>query len=68
MFRDRRLPLDARARVEGVWLVDVSADTVEICREPAGRRYGSMRVAARGERIAALVFPDVSLAVTDRVG
>jgi Uma2 family endonuclease len=63
-----KLPLYARARVEEVWLVDVSADTVEICREPVGRRYRSARIAARGEQIAALALPDVSLAVTDLVG
>jgi Uma2 family endonuclease len=70
VYRDRRvkLPLYARARVEEGWLVDVSADTVEICREPIGRRYRSTRVVARGEQIAALAFPDVSLAVTDLLG
>jgi len=70
VYRDRsvKLPLYARARVPEVWLVDVSLDTVEICREPVGRRYRSTRVAARGEQIAPLAFPDVSLAVTDLVG
>ena len=70
VYRDRRvkLPLYARARVGEVWLVDVSVDTVEICREPVGRRYRSTRVAARGERIAPLAFPDVPLAVTDLLG
>jgi Uma2 family endonuclease len=68
--RDRRvkLPLYARARVAEVWLVDVSTDTVEICRDPVGRRYRSARVAARGDQIAPLVFPDMTLAVTDLVG
>ena len=70
VYRDRRvkLPLYARARVAEVWLVDVSADTVEICREPVGRRYRSVRVAARGEQIAPLAFPDVPFAVTDLIG
>lgn len=70
VYRDRRikLPLYARARVAEVWLVDVSVDTVEICRKPVGRRYRSARIAARGEQIAPLAFPDVSLAVTDLVG
>ena len=70
VYRDRRvkLPLYARARVSEVWLVDVSADTLEICRDPVGRRYRSARVATRGEQIAPLAFPDVSFAVTDLLG
>jgi Uma2 family endonuclease len=70
VYRDRRvkLPLYARARVAEVWLVDVSTDTVEICRDPVGRRYRSARVAAPGEQIAPLAFPDVPLAVTDLLG
>ena len=63
-----KLPLYARARIAEVWLVDVSADTVEICQELVGRRYRSARVAARGEQIAPLAFPDVPLAVTDLLG
>jgi Uma2 family endonuclease len=70
VYRDRRvkLPLYARARVADVWLVDVSADTVEICRDPVGRRYRSARVATRGDQIAPLAFPDVPFAVTDLLG
>ena len=70
MYRDRRvtLPLYARARVSEVWLVYVSADTVEICREPVGRRYRSAQVATRGEQITPLAFPDVPFAVTDLLG
>jgi Uma2 family endonuclease len=70
VYRDRRvkLPLYARACVAEVWLVDVSTDTVEIWRDPVGRRYRSARVAARGEQIAPLAFPDLPLAVTDLLG
>ena len=70
VYRDRhvKLPLYARARVAEVWLVDVSTDTVETWRGPVGRRYRSTRVAARGEQIAPLAFPDVPLAVTDLLG
>ena len=70
VYRDRRvkLPLYARARVSEVWLVDVSVDTVEICRDPVGRRYRSVHVAARGEQIEPLAFPDVPFTVTELLG
>ncbi len=68
--RDRRvkLPLYARAGVTEVWLVDVSADTVEICRDPVGRRYKSRQVAGRGEEIRALALPDLAFRVAELVG
>ena len=55
VYRDRRvkLPLYARARVSEVWLVDVSVDTVEICRTPSGAATAvcaSLHEASRSHR------------------
>ena len=67
---DRRvkLPLYSRAGLAEVWLVDVTADTIEICRDPAGRRYRDRRMVTRGEQVSPLAFPDLVLDVVDLIG
>src|SRR2546426_5726862 len=41
--------LYARAGVPEGWLVDLEADRVEVCREPADGRYTSIRLVSRGD-------------------
>lgn len=67
---DRRvkLPLYARAGLAELWLVDLTADSVETLRDPAGGQYRDRRVASRGAAVAPLAFPDLSLAVTVLLG
>jgi len=67
MSRWQRAPR-LRTGANFLTLYDVSADTVEICRDPVGRRYRSARVATRGDQIAPLTFPDAPFAVTDLLG
>jgi Uma2 family endonuclease len=57
----------ARAGVPEYWIVNLRDDCVEVRREPEpdARRYGSVRIARRGERIELVGLPGVSVAVDD---
>ena len=59
--RDIKVPLYARAGILEVWLVDLSANRIEVYREPAGGAYASVQWVARGDTIAPLRFPDAKL-------
>ncbi|HSH60178.1 MAG TPA: Uma2 family endonuclease [Acidimicrobiales bacterium] len=59
--REHKLPLYARAGVREVWLVDLPAGTVEVCRRPEGAVYQSVRLAGPDERLAPEAFPETSL-------
>ena len=67
---DRRdkMPRYARAGIPETWLVDLPGNAIEIYREPAGDRYADVRTARRGETIAPLAFPDLTLAVDEILG
>ena len=67
---DRRvkIPLYARAGVAEVWLVDLTAERIEIFREPSGGRYGSVVRMDRGANLSPLAFPDLALVVDDLLG
>lgn len=67
---DRRvkLPLYGTSGVTELWLVDVTADTITVCREPFGQGYRNVRTYRRGDHIAPLAFPDRAVAVTDILG
>ena len=57
----------AAAGIPEYWIVNLHDDCVEIRREPEpdARRYASVRVARRGERIELVGLPGVSVAVDD---
>ena len=67
---DRRvkIPLYARVGVQEVWLLDLTTQRLEVCREPLGDRYGSVRILGRGQRVSPDAFPDVFVNVADLVG
>lgn len=67
---DRRvkIPLYARVGVSEVWLLDLTTQRLEVCREPLGDRYGSVRILGRDQRVSPDAFPDVSVNVADLVG
>ncbi len=67
---DRRvkIPLYARVGVQEVWLVDLTTARLEVRRQPLSDRYGSVRVPARGQRVAPGAFPDLSVDVADLMG
>jgi Uma2 family endonuclease len=67
---DRRvkIALYARVGVAEVWLVDLTTDRVERYHAPHGDRYRDATVAARGQRLTPLAFPDVTVTVEDLIG
>jgi len=67
---DRRvkIPLYARAGIGEVWLLDLTAEGVEVFRAPSPGRYSDVTRLGRGARLAPLAFPDLSLVVDDLIG
>lgn len=67
---DRRVkaPLYARAGVPELWLHDIGADTLTVCREPGPDGYQSVATLCRGDRVAPLAFPGRAIAVDDLLG
>ncbi len=61
--RRHKLPLYAAAGLAEVWLIDLTAAVVEVCRQPEGGAYRELRVAAPGEHVAPQAFPEASLPV-----
>jgi Uma2 family endonuclease len=70
LLLDRRvkIPLYARAGIREVWLVDLTADRVEVYQAPQDNRYGDHTVVERGQCLTPLAFPDVTMAVEDLIG
>lgn len=58
--RDVKLPLYAAAGIREVWIVDLTARVVQVCREP---RQAAYRVQSRLERgtLSPLAFPELEL-------
>jgi len=63
--RERKLPLYAAARVREVWLVDLPAGTVEVCRRPERAAYKDVRLVWRDDSLTLAAFPDASLLAGD---
>jgi Uma2 family endonuclease len=61
--RTVKLRLYARAGIPEYWLIDASAETLEIYRAPSGDRYGESRRPPRGTTIAPLAFPDAAFPI-----
>jgi Uma2 family endonuclease len=57
----------AAAGIPEYWIVNLQDDCVEVRRspEPAGRRYASITIARRGDRIEPIALPAASIAVDD---
>ena len=63
-----KLRIYAAAGIPEVWIVNLQGAHVEIHREPAADGYLGTSVAQRGETLACLAFPDVTLGVADVLG
>ncbi len=59
--RRHKVPLYAAAGVPEVWLVDLPARTVEVCRRPKGATYQEVRLVGPDESLAPEAFPHASL-------
>jgi Uma2 family endonuclease len=66
--RDVKLPLYAAARIPEVWIVDLEAERITLCRAPSQDGYGDVTNASRGETISAQLLPGVTLTVDDILG
>jgi Uma2 family endonuclease len=65
--REVKLPLYARHGVAELWIVDLAAGEIEICRAPSDGAYTDLSRAGRGETVAPLALPGARIAVADVV-
>lgn len=66
--RQIKAPLYAAAGIPELWLVNLQASVVEVCREPDETGYQSVVPFRRGQRLACLAFPDVAWSVEEILG
>ena len=66
--RDVKVPLYARAGIPEVWLLDLRNDRLRVYREPDEGEYRQVTVLTRGDKIAPLAFPDLTLTVDGLLG
>jgi Uma2 family endonuclease len=66
--RDIKLPLYARSGVPEVWLVDLTAERVEVHRAPAGGRYSDVQQLGPGDSLSPLAFAGLSIAADAVLG
>jgi Uma2 family endonuclease len=60
-----KLPIYAEAAIPEYWIVNLIEDLVEIYRDPDGSTYATTNIVRRGDSIALLHLPDVTIAVSD---
>jgi len=63
--RNRKSKAYARTGICEYWIVDLVHDCIEVRRDPRGDAYASVRIAHRGETVAAAAFPNDEFAVED---
>jgi Uma2 family endonuclease len=66
--RDVKFPIYARAGVPEAWLLDVSAERLEVYRHPTAQGYQEVRLLQRGAPVAPQAFPELGLTVDDLLG
>ena len=66
--RHVKVPLYARALIPVVWLVDLSAGTVEVYSRPAPGADQSLETVGRGDRLTLDAFPDLAFVVAEILG
>lgn len=60
-----KVPLYAASGVPEVWVVDVVRGVVHVHRSPSTHGYDEVTTVGRGERLAPVLLPDLSLATDD---
>jgi Uma2 family endonuclease len=63
--RGVKLPLYARAGIPEVWIVDFTADVVEVYGEPGASGYAASQRVGRDGSVAPAAFPDTALSVDE---
>ena len=66
--RDTKLPLYAEAGIVEVWIEDLPGDQLLVYREPKDGHYRTAFTAKRGDTLAPLAFPELTLALDDLLG
>jgi Uma2 family endonuclease len=66
--RTRKIPLYARAGIPESWLVDLPGEAIEVYRDPAQDGYRDVRTVRRGQTLAPLAFPGVTLTADEILG
>lgn len=66
--RGVKVPLYAAAGIAEVWLVDLAAGAVHVQRSPAGSAYSDIQTLRRGDSVAPLAFPDLTVELTAILG
>jgi len=63
-----RMPLYARADIREAWILDLTADRVEVHRAPTVNGYQQVVPFARGQCLSPEAFPDLTIHVADLLG
>lgn len=63
--RTSKVPVYAEAGVPECWIVNLRDEVVEVHTDPAGGAYAGIREHRRGDSIALVAFPDLTVAVDD---
>ncbi|HIK12371.1 MAG TPA: Uma2 family endonuclease [Oscillatoriaceae cyanobacterium M33_DOE_052] len=66
--RDVKIPLYAQNQITEVWLVDITAQTLAVFREPTPTGYRYQQQLTMGDKVAMAVFPDVEIGVAEVMG
>ena len=66
--RDDKIPQYAQRGVAEVWLVDLPADRIEVYRGPAAQGYGDVTTVSRGDTLAPLAFPNLTVPADEILG
>jgi len=70
LSRDRRtkLPLYARSGIPEVWISNLKAHRLELCRRPSGDGYADITVLGPDELMSAQLLPDLSFTARELFG
>jgi Uma2 family endonuclease len=63
--REDKLSIYAEEGIADYWIVNLIDDVIEVYRDPAGDCYRDQSVVRRGQSLALLALPDVTVAVND---
>ena len=66
--RNVKIPLYAECGIAEVWLVDISAQCIEVYRQPSAEGYLEIQRFYRGQMLSILAFPDVEITVDEVLG
>ena len=66
--RGDKLQSYAAAGLREVWLIDLAAEVVDVCRDPAASRYRTVERVRRGQRLSITALPGKQFRVNEMLG